>query len=620
MTTTTAIAGPTEEQTLLVVRINRGINLLAGRDDLIAKVKWDATADEPPAWFVPAHNEVTLNGPVALDGADPAAINPLTPAGRRRNPVLVGLLCHEAGHAHSTRWDAGFGDDIPAVVARAVVLLEDIRIEHRQLQRRPGDRLYLRAASQRLILPAAATSTAAANRWTAAQAAALTAGRGDAGVLDKQEYRNVVVLCRSALGGKDFDRLRRVWRKALALHDGDMQGLLRLARRWVDIVGVENPADAPAPPCAHGVLGQASADESADEPGATGAAPADTGSGEPDAGEPEGGENSAATELAKTLAGAFRDVMDVVGARGAAQAAAELEEDSPTREPHEVRGERQAQEAADRETAAEHAQQVFHGHSPVGAADPRGICRPPTDEERSLARQIGAALRRARYRERGRIVTTSAVPPGRLMGREAMLGAAQRARSAPVTAKPFRHVVRRDTPEPELTVGIGVDISGSMTWATDVMASLAWMVAHAVDHVGGRSAMVAFGETVTAITKPGVVPRHVQTFIADDGCEMFTDAMWALDGGLFLTSGDGVRIVFVASDGRFGAPGERKRADAMVDRLVRHGVLVIWLDLQHHGRGSHTIVPPGAVRLPVTKIQNIPRQVSTALVKALRNR
>jgi hypothetical protein len=206
------------------------------------------------------------------------------------------------------------------------------------------------------------------------------------------------------------------------------------------------------------------------------------------------------------------------------------------------------------------------------------------------------------------------------MGREAMLAAAQRAMSIPVTAKPFRQVVRRDTPVPELSVGIGVDISASMKWATEVMASVAWMVAHAVDHCGGRSAMVAFGETVTPITRPGVIPAKVQNFIAADGYEMFTDAMWALDGGLRLTGGDGARIVFVVSDGQYHAPGERKRSAAMVERLVRHGVVVIWLDLQHYGRGRDTIVPPGAVKLPVVDVHDIPQQVTEVLVRALRHR
>jgi hypothetical protein len=611
---------PTETaaQTLLVVRLNRGVNLLAGRDDLIASVKWDAGEDEPPAWFTHARGEITLNGPVALGGAEPAEINPLTPDGRRRHPVLVGLLCHEAGHAHSTHWEEGFGEEVPVVVARAAVLLEEPRIEHRQLQRRPGDRLFLRAASQRIILPGAGTPSAAATRWQAAQAALLTAGRVDAGVLDDAEVRKVLTLCRKTLGRRDFNRLRAVWREALALADGDVPGLVDLAARWVEIVGVDDPADAPAPACARGVPDGVPAGGDEGEPDE------DEGAGEGTGDDPSKDSGDADGDaLAEALAGAFRDAMTVVAERGSAQAAAELHEDED-QAPAEDTGPRdrhaEEREAKEREAAEEQADRVFHGYSADGATDPRGATRPPTDEERILARRTGKALRRAQFRERARIVTTSAVPPGRLLGREAMLAAAQRSRSAPVTARPFRQVTRRDTPEPPLTVGIAVDISGSMTWATETMASVAWLVAHAVDQVGGSSATVAFGEEVTAITRPGVVPAKVQTFIADDGCEMFTDAMRALDGGLRLTSGDGARLVFVVSDGHFVAPGEKKRAAAMVERLVGHGVVVLWLDLHRGGRPSGTIVPSGAVPIPVVDVADIPRQVETILVRALRAR
>lgn len=602
---------PTPAQIRLVVRLNRGVNLLGGRDDLIVWVKWDADPNDPPAWFTPARNEITLNGPVALDGAAPSRINPLTPEGRRRHPVVIGLLCHEASHGHSTRWDANFGAGVPVVVARAAVLLEDIRIERRQLQRRPGDRLYLRAASQRLILPRTSTSSAAATRWQAATAALLTAGRVDAGVLSGAEVRRVLALCRKTLGRTDFNELRTVWREALDLADGDVDGLMSLASRWVDLLSVDDPADAPAPACAHGVLERTPSDD--------GDAPPDAGGETRTAIEPEADDSS---ELADALAEAFAGSMTRVAADGVAQAAKELAEElaedtGPSEQPTQPD---RAGEQAEQQAAADQANQVFHGHgySPGSRRDPRAGTRPATADERALARRIGAALRRARYRDRGRIVTLSALPPGRLLGREAMLGEAQRARGAPVTAMPFRQVIRRDTPEPPLTVGIAVDISGSMRWATDTMASVAWMVAHAVDHVGGQSATVAFGERVTAITKPGRIPAAVQEFEANDGFERFADAIRALDGELRLVGGEGARLVFVVSDGHFGAAGEKERAVELVGRLVRSGVAVLWIDLQNPESGRSTIVPEGAVALPITSVQDIPGQVTTALVRALR--
>ncbi|OXM57059.1 hypothetical protein CFP71_10005 [Amycolatopsis thailandensis] len=592
-----------EARDVLVGRLNKGVNLLAGRNDLIVSVEWDAGPATPPAWFTFAKAEVSLNGPVALAGAEPSQINPLTPAGRRRHPVIVGLLCHEAAHAHSTHWEHGFDGDIPVVVARAAVLLEDPRIERRQLQRRPGDQLYLRAASQLLILPDAESCTEAAGRWHAAQAALLTAGRVDAGVLDKNDVRKVVELCLNALGRTDFNRLRALWRDALDLDDGDVAGLLDIAAQWVEVVGVEDPADAPAPACATGL------------PEGHPAAPGQDGDDEPEGSgdDRETPASGTAGAAADALARAFRDAMDKSGERGAAQAAADLDDDADQDQPSTS-----GEDSRERAAAERAADEVFHGYIVTGGRDPRAKTRQPTPSERDLARRTAQALRRAQFRERSRTVIASAVPPGRLSGREAMLGAAQRARKMPVTARPFRQVVQRETPEPPLTVGIAVDISGSMSWATTALASTAWLVAHAVDDVGGNSATVAFGERVTAITKPGVPPTVVQEFVADDGHERFADAMQALDGGLRLTSGAGARLVFVVSDGHFVLPGEMERAQTIVDRFVRSGVHVLWLDLTSNERSERTIVPEGAIPVPVTDVTEIPHQVGAIAVRALR--
>jgi hypothetical protein len=603
---------PTPEQARLVVRLNRGINLLAGRGDLIATVRWQPDPGDPPAWFTPAEGEVTLNGPVALDGASPAEINPLTPEGRLRHPVIVGLLCHEAGHAAHTQWDSHFADDVDVVVARAAVLLEEIRIEHRQLQRRPGDRLYLRAVSQRIILPGTSSPSAAATRWRAAQAALLTAGRADAGVLTAGEARKVAAVCRATFGRKDFDRLRRVWRKVLSVPDGDVDALLGLAARWVEIIGVDDPADAPAPPCGHGVL-----PDTADGPGPQ---TPSSGGDEQDAPSAESAEDAGGDggdDLEDSLAEVFQGAMVIVAASGEQEAAAELQQDQQDESPGDDRGHerRRARETAEQDAAEREAEQVFHGNRRTGAGDPRGATRPPTASERALARRTGKALRRAKFRERGKIILDSAVPPGRLRGREAMLGAAQRGMGMPVTAKPFRRVIRKDTPEPPLTVGIAVDISGSMDWATPILASVAWIVAHAAAEVDGTSATVAFGERVTAITHPGMPPAAVQEFDAPDGYHEFVPAMRALDGALQLTTGQGARLVFVVSDGHYGFAIERQAAE-VVDRFTRHGVRVLWLDLA--SEHDTTIVPPGAIPIRIADIDEVPRQVESALVDALR--
>lgn len=609
MTTRAADTALAHARDLLVVRLNQGVNLLAERDDLIASVLWDPAPGDPPAWFTPADAEVTINGPVALGDTDPAEVNPLTPVGRRRHPVVVGLLCHEASHAHSTCWPpadefAAALSDTPAAVVKAAVLLEEPRIEKRQLDRRPGDRIYLRAMSQLIIQPGAGSGSATATRWCAAQAALLTAGRVDAGVLDAGDVRAVLAHCRTTLGAMDLAALRWLWRNAIDVADGDLAGLLALAAKWVEVVGVDDPDEVPDPPCLRGSPAAGAAGDPAPP--------------RPEAGDPgDRGPEDAAAGPADPLGAVFRDAMDKAATAGIAEAAAELADGIDDTGDAEAEADRRAAETRERETAREHATRVFDSHSDTGVANPLGPSREPTDEERVLARHLGKALRRAQFRERGRTVVPSPVPPGRLNGRDAMQVLAQRARRMPVTAAPFRQVTRRHTPQPPLTVGIAVDISGSMDWATAIMASTAWIVAHAVAHVGGKSAAVAFGRHVTAVTQPGSVPAKVPSFTATDGTEMFTDAIHALDGGLGLTTAIGARLVFVVSDGHFVAPGEKKRAAAAVRRLTRHGVHVLWLDM--HRRAGAMIIPPGATPIPITTIADIPQQVNTILVNALRS-
>ena len=68
---------------------------------------------------------------------------------------------------------------------------------------------------------------------------------------------------------------------------------------------------------------------------------------------------------------------------------------------------------------------------------------------------------------------------------------------------PFRKKVRKQTDEPTLTVGVMVDISGSMSSAMEPMASTAWIMSEAVRRVQGKTAMVYYGNEVFTTLKPG---------------------------------------------------------------------------------------------------------------------
>lgn len=587
---------------LLSSRLNDGIGLLADRDDLVLTCAWDAPQGTPPAYFHPKTCTVTLNATLALGGEDPAVVNPLTPDGRRRHPVVVGLCCHEASHAHSTLWGDTFGQGHPSNVVKAAVLLEEPRIEARQIERRPHDRLYLRAQSVFLDLPGAGTP--GKDRWRAGTGALLVLGRVDAGVLDREDVADVLPQITEAVGVDVLGRLRAIWQAAIDLDDGDVDGLLELGRQWVEALDVADE-DLPDTGCSS----SAGNGEAAESSGS-----GDAGESQVNGQDGEAGDSAedADDEWDDPLADALRDAMQAVSEAAEDEAADEVTAGTP--DGYSEAASEAKQKAAEQEVAKDAAKVVFHGYSEGGTRHPLRPGRAPTAQERTLARRIGEALRRAQFRERSATVVSSQTPPGRLQGREAMFGAAQRARRAPVTAAPFRTVVRKHSPEPPLSLGIAVDVSGSMQWATNMMATMAWVCAHAATYVQGRSATVVFGDRTTAVTRPGAPPTKVTPFVADAGSEDFSGAVTALDGALSLAHGRGARLLFVVSDGHFVRPGEPEKAQKAVTRLTKSGVGVLWFDTT-----TDTIVPDGAVRVEVSDVTTIPNLISKALTETLRS-
>src|SRR5699024_11347886 len=101
-----------------VAKLNRIITPLAGRTDLLLECIWNAETDraqpQAPAWFEPAACRATLNAPAVLGDTDPATVNPLTAAGRRQHPSVVGVCAHEAAHARSTPGPHDMSEQAPA--------------------------------------------------------------------------------------------------------------------------------------------------------------------------------------------------------------------------------------------------------------------------------------------------------------------------------------------------------------------------------------------------------------------------------------------------------------------------------------------------------------------------
>lgn len=582
----------------LTVSLNRIVNRMAWRDDLLLECVWNPRPvrgqPDAPAWFVPADAKITINAVVALDGADPADVDPLTPAGRATHPEIIGLMSHEAAHAAFTAWPAGFGGGLPPAVAKAAVLLEEPRIEYRQRSRRPMDQPFLRAQSVMLDLrPFRLGHGTVEDRWAAATAALLTLGRVDAGVLDIDDVAPIRAVLLDLLGADDLRGLRGLWQEALDLDDGDTAALVDVATRWVDLVGA--PPTPPPLGCLMAMDGSVGSqppteDDGWDDPDDSSHGSGDAAGSDSDA-QPDGdGGGSDTAEGSDALAAALAAVRESAHA-----GAVEDIDTGPNAAPDPAVLQAKAQQAADdvkQQNAKKSAKGVFDSEKHKRSDITLGTPRLPTSDERRLARQMGEALRKAQFRDRTVTTVAAATPPGRLSGRDAMLGSAQRSRGGMVTAKPFKATVRRRVPEPPVRLGIMVDGSGSMAWATDIMATIAWAGAHAVTYAHGQSATVVFGGSVVALARPGMPPSHVTPFAADGGWENFSLGFAALDGALNLTRGSGVRLLVVVSDGHFVQAGQPQAAREAVARMRRGGGHVLWVP-------GTAVVPPGAVPVDV---------------------
>lgn len=240
--------------------------------------------------------------------------------------------------------------------------------------------------------------------------------------------------------------------------------------------------------------------------------------------------------------------------------------------------------------------------------------RDPTPLEQSTYRRIAARLRKAKMRAPSSTRYMAADPPGRLDMRVALQADAYADMGLEIEARPF--IARRidPTPEPELSVGFMVDISGSMEWATKVAPSVAWMLLKAVRQIGGRTAAVRYGRKVHPLFHPGAVPSQVPRFIASDGYEAYKGALHALDGALHLSTSSGVRIIFIFSDGRYGAH-EAIGGQKIADRLYRRGVRFVWVSVGQANLHAR------AVRLELNEIdafKELPLQAARAVEESLR--
>ena len=564
-------------------------NQWSERHDLVGYVGTNA-GHGAPACYNPELAEVEVDTAIAFGaGVTPEMVGDLRERGQQYEfPKATGAIMHEAFHAKFSQWSIPDAKEaLKPNEFTALMWLEESRIEAQGLAMMPKAKPFLKACAIDIVIGEAKERFAEnSNTMSASFFVATVHARIDAGILEYDDVAELVDLVNDYIGLERVRELRAIAREFQAhkYHEIADPYLYDLARKWAEIV-------------------QEVAEEKGDA--------------QPEGAEGEGGEGSGSAtpdfieEMMEALEEAKESVaIGVMGDLGDQEQQEEWEE--------EVKQKGEAQK--ERKSNEEMGRKVFRkGTTEMGGKSNSRLHerRKPLPEERVAAVTVAQMLEKAKYRDRDETEIASITPPGRLRTRALVQGRALKGRGVMTQVEPWRKTVRKQTDEPTLTVGVMVDISGSMGGAMNPMATTAWVMSEAVKRVQGKTAMVYYGNDVFATLKPGQHLEDVSVWTASDGTEKFDKAFRALDGGLNLLHGRGARLLVVVSDGHYTYE-EQKNARKWVHRCSEAGVGVLWLPFdegymaKRYGEAGAMQVVTGALD-PASAAKEIGRAASKAL-------
>jgi len=520
-------------------------NTWSDRHDLVGYVGTNA-GHGAPACYNPELAEIEVDTSIAFGaGVTPEMVGDIRERSQQYEfPKATGAIMHEAFHAKFSEWS--IPDAKKALKPdefQAIMWLEESRIECQGLLMMPKAKPFLRACAIDIVIGEAKEQFAEnSNTHSASFFVATVHARIDAGILEYEDVEELVTLVNDYIGLENVRKLRAIAREFQAhkMHAVADPYLYDLARKWAEIVRevAEEKGDA-QPEGAEGAEGEGASDEFI-------------------------GEMMEALEEAKDATS-----VAVMGDLGDQEQQEELEEEVKRK------GESSKEQKANREVGQKVSSK---GTTETGGGTSSYLVerRKPEQPERVAAVTVAQMLEKAKYRERSETEVKSVTPPGRLRTRALVQGKALKERGVMTQVEPWRKTVRKHTDDPTLTVGVMVDISGSMGGAMKPMATTAWVMSEAVKRVQGRTAMVYYGSDVFATLKPGQHLSEVSVWAATDGTEKFDKAFRALDGGLNLLHGTGARLLVVVSDGCY-TDTEAQNARKWVTRCAESGVGVLWL-------------------------------------------
>lgn len=512
---------PLMEWRTLNSQVTTLVNTWSGRDDLVAFIgpeQGDATA-----FFSPERCEIQVNTDISFgEGVPATSIGDMNDRTVQFDHLKAsGAIFHEASHAKFTTWNLRSSmRDLEERENAAMHILEESRIEGLGVLHNPENTAFLRACALEIVLSDMADEKVQqmSGIRQAAHLLALGIARVDAGVLKDEDVKLMRETIETIIEPKTIKKFRNIWLQFQKITNPATQinEMYRLAREWAKLL-----------------------DETAKEE------------------DEQAEKNAAARQM-------MRDLMKSLGGPGGQmdQTESKAQGDAQDQQRQEKwNADQKAKDERNKERGGNQdaAKKVFDKDVPVDNQSGGQLeygqtrsaiahTREPSSEERKAAILIGRALEKAKYHDRIRIESNSIMPPGRLSTRATVQAAAYKANNIRVQTEPWKRIQRKHQIDPNLKVGIAMDISGSMSGAMEPMGVTGWLMAEAVRRIQGTFAMVSYGHEVTPLIKPGQHQKDVNIYTCPDGSEAFQLGFQALDGILGMLDGSGARLLVFVSD------------------------------------------------------------------------
>ncbi len=571
-------------------QIGQIVNTWAERGDIVVYAGSDAGIGHT-ACYIKTSAEMEINLPVAFgEWATPAFIGDFTERATHFDWAnATGVIYHEALHARYSEWKQEVLSSMKPEVFEAFSMLDEARIERLGVIQMPENQVFLRSSALNLALQG--IDEASVEYLSDVRASALVCGlamaRVDAGVLKLSDVRATYENIIEAIGKELFDELRAIWLEFQRLQNHQVERGHELAIKWVELLNEADPE------------GEGEGEGSGEDE---------------DEGEPTG------KGKGKGRGKKLKDALNEDADNSDTDVRKDLQDQQTKEEQREVLNSKNDKNKR-KSKAKNEANKVFSTSSGGGTGSSYSRLqeqRPPKGTERASAVRLAQMLEKAKYRERSITEIKSVLPAGRLKTRIAIQNSAMKSKGIHSQLPAWRQTKRKHNDDPTLTIGVMVDISGSMSSAMETMATTAWVLSEAGRRVQARTAMVYYGQDVFPTLKLGQKLEQVSVWSAPDGTEVFGRGFDALDGHLNLVYGEGVKMLVVVSDGQYTS-NERENAVNAMKLCSDNGVAVLWIEPKGtHGTASYIVGKNGVVvsQLEVNEIANvIGKSATDALAK-----